>query len=269
MIKLATYAQRFVMNESMTLQIKGEDYTRHDTLWDLSTYLQRIAYSILDKLPEDQKAYFQKNRPAELLTIDGLDDMNDSKKGTLNLYYSGYTKNTLKLILKGVYMTLKKLNVQFGKFRTEQSRTFKYQVVRIPILNISSEYKGAPELNMSNRNAFHIFHNVLQYEAEDDGYYFSFTAKELRDRVESVLMYDPEWIKTHVIHKKDTDMPDAEHVPDNFENPHDWNPDSGSTKGPRLISGGLDEEDIKHRLYAIWDIAEWAIKHGKTELFAS
>ena len=270
MIKLSTYC-KLLINESMTLYIKDTDYTKHDTLWDLSVHLQRLAYNILEKLPEDQKLYFQKNRPNELLTIDGLDDM-DAKSGTLNLYYSGYTMKTLKDILKVVLSELKELNVSYGKLKMEQSKMFKYKVVRIPIINISHQYTGAPELNMSNRNAYHIFKNILQFESDDDnGSSFSFDAHDLKQRVEIILKHDPNWIEKHQIQKTDSDWPDAEKGdPQNFENPHDLITKDIADKlgNARTISMGLSSEEIKQRLIKILEIADWAIKHNKTHLYA-
>lgn len=269
MIKLKNIL--FGINESMSVHIKDADYTKYDTLWDLSSHLQRIAYAILEKLPPDQKQYFQRNRPAELLTIDGLDDM-DSKTGILNLYYSGYTQNTLETILKEVKDELKKLNIKHGEFKLEQSNMYKYKVIRIPILGIDNKYEGAPTLNMSNRNAFHIFKNVLQFEPDDDhGASFSVDANELKQRVESILKHDPIWVDTNQIDKKDSDWPSAERGdPQNFDNPHDVDlDDTDNARGARMIGMGLDSSQIKERLYELLKISEWAIKHGKTELYVS
>ena len=271
MIKLSTYAT-LLLAEGMSLYVKDADYTKFDTLWDLSLHLQRLAYGILDKLPSDQQAYFSKNRPSELLTIDGVDDM-DSKSGTLNLYYSGYTMNTLKAILKVVLEELKKLNIPHGRLKMEQSRAYQYKVIRIPILNITQEYKGAPELNMSNRNAYHVFKNILQYEPTDEsGSLFEFDAHDLKQRIEIILKHDPEWIQKHQINKTDSDWPEAEReTPQDFENPHDIiNQDiADQLGGARIINMGLNSEEIKNRLYKIWEIADWAIKHGKTKLYAT
>jgi hypothetical protein len=267
-IKLYAYC-KLLISEGMSLYIKNTNYTKYDTLWNLSVHLQRLAYDVLEKLPSDQKAYFSKNHPTELLTIDGLDDM-DSKSGTLNLYYSGYTMKTLKDILKVVLTELKKLNIPHGKLKMEQSKMYKYKVIRIPILNINQEYTGAPELHMSNRNAYHIFKNILQFEPNDEsGSSFSFNAHDLKQRVEAILKHDPDWIEKHQINKIDSSWPEAERdEPQNFENPHDdvINNIFGSD-GAKVISMGLNSDDIKNRLYKIWDIADWAINHNKTELY--
>jgi hypothetical protein len=270
MVKLSTYA-KLLMSESMTLYIKNEDYTRYDTMWELSVYLQRFAYQILETLPQDQKNYFQRNRPAEFLTIDGNTDMN-AKSGILNLYYSGYTKETLDKILKIVEHELNKLHIQYEQFKIEKSKMFKCDVIRIPILNIPHEYSGAPELNMSNRNAYHIFKNILQFDPDDEAASaFTFDAHELKQRIETILKHDPEWIKNNQINKNDSDWPEDERgEPQNFENPHDdiANKIFGGGSA-RIIQMGLSDEDIRQRLYKILEITNWAIEHGKNYMYAT
>ena len=257
------------LNESMTLYIKDTDYQRLDNLMDLSFHLQRIAYKVLESLPEDQINYYKKNRPMELLTVDGQSDIHDSV-GVLNLYYSGYTNLTLKKILKEIIKELKKLNIQFGKLKIEDSKTYKYKVVRIPITKNQNKYTGAPDVNLSNRNAFHIFKNILQFEPDDDtNSSFSFTAQELKDRIESILKHDPDWISKHKISKHDSSIPDAEQDTNvDFENPHD-DFIKNIFGGARVINMGLSEEDIKSRLYSILDVANWAIKHNKKDMYVA
>lgn len=269
MIKLKNIINKYnkVLNESMTLYVKGNDYQRFDNLMDLSFHLQRIAYKILESLPDDQIDYFRKNRPAELLAVDGQSSIDDSV-GTLNLYYSGYTNSTLKKMLREILAELKKLNIQHGKLKLENSKIYKYQVVRIPITKNENKYTGAPEVNFSNRNAYHIYKNILQFEPDEDGA-FSFTADELKQRVESILKYDPDWISKNKISKYDSSIPDAEQdTQTDFENPHD----EFSKKiagGARIIDMGLGESEIKHRLYSILDVANWAIKNNKKDLYVA
>jgi len=257
------------LNESMTLYVKDVDYQRFDSIMDLSFHLQRIAYKVLESLPEDQINYFRKNRPMELLTVDGQSDI-DSSTGVLNLYYSGYTNLTLKKILKEIVNELKKLKIQFGKLKMEDSGIYKHKVVRIPIIKNENKYTGAPEVNLSNRNAFHIYKNILQFEPDDDtNSSFTFTAEELKERVESVLKYDPEWISKNKISKHDSSIPDSEQDDkSNFENPHD-DIIKKISGGARVIDMGLDEESIRKRLYSILEVANWAIKHNKKQLYVA
>jgi hypothetical protein len=54
-------------------------------------------------------------------------------------------------------------------------------------------------------NAYHIFHNILQYEGKDE---FSMKADDLMERITTVLRYDPEWIEKNTTHPYDSVMPD-------------------------------------------------------------
>lgn len=252
----------------MTLYVDSADYKRYDNLIDLSGHLETLAYRELGKLPKDQQDYYSRNRPSDLLTIDGTSDIY-SPTGVLNLYYSGYTPTTLKKILKVVLDELKKLNIGTGKIKMEDSKAFAYKVIRLPIVKNDNKYNGAPEVNMSNRNAYHIFHNILQFEPDDEyNASFHFTATELKDAVESILKHDPDWIKSNQIHKTDSAWPDAEKGDDvNPENPHDDILKGLGGSGARIVNMGLNDEEIKSRLYRCLDLANWAIKHNKKELY--
>ena len=256
------------LHEGMNVYVKDTDTNRFDTLYSLAWHLQGLSYRIIDSLPADQQAYFQKNRPAELLTIDGTESM-DSPTGVLNLYVSGYTTQTLRKILYTVMRECKRLKIKVGKLKQEQSRMYNYQVIRIPILqNDQQSYKGPPEIHLSNRNAYHIFHEILQYDATDEyNAMFEFDAKDLKERIEAILKHDPEWIKNNIIYGYDSNMPKDEYDDVQHDNPHDKYIGSAFS-GAHIISAGLDEFDIIQRLMQILEIANWAIKHNKTKLYA-
>lgn len=253
----------YLLNEGMTIDVAGSnDHQNIRDIYALSARLEILCYKILESLPQDQQNYYSKNRPRELVTPDGNTDGNESK-GIINLYYSGYTRDTLKKMLRTIMQELKKLNVKHGKFKVEKSGMFKYQVVRIPILDIGHIYNGPPEIHFSNRNAIHILKNILQFEPDDSTESgFSFSAKELKERIEAILSGDPDWVKDNIIHPHDSSMPDKEqdlnkdHIPNN------------NTKGPRMISFGLDDSEIKERLHRLLELANWAIKHGKDDIVA-
>lgn len=247
-----------LLTESMTTYVKDVDYDRHDNLMDLSFKLQRRAYMVLEKLPEDQQEYFRRNRPPELLTIDGDSDM-DSNTGVLNLYFVGYTSKTLKEILKSVSSELKRLDIKTGRVKMEDSRSIRGKVIRIPIISNENKYHGPPVVNFSNRNAYHIFHEILQYDADDEyNSSFSFKADDLKSRIEAILQHDPDWIRDNQI--KSGDMSDS--------NPH--NAIIKQIAGnATIIDMGLDSDDIKQRLMALLNLANWAIKNGKSDLYVT
>jgi len=269
------------MNESMNVSVVGgaDKFGYYNTrrLMDLSFMLEKECYKILGDLPEDQIEYFRKNRPAELLVPDGNADI-DAPTGILNLYYSGYTKGTLNLFLEKIKKVLAEKKIKLGEVKVENSGAYKYQVIRLPIVENNSQFEGQPEVNMSNRNAYHIFKNVLGFEPEDStGSSFLMTVVELEAAVNNVLKNDPNWVKDNEIKPNVTDD----------SNPHDqlakdisaqlsgtgdeddetsaWSSDEYSTdspKGAKFYSGGLDSEQMHRRLEGIIEIIEWAKKHG-------
>jgi hypothetical protein len=256
-----------LIKESMTVSIADEDYSRYDNMLDLASHLETLAYRIISSLPPDQLSYFAKNRPAELLVVDGESDIY-SRTGTLNLYYSGYTSETLKKILRVVIKRLRELGVKWGKIKQEKSGKFVYQVIRIPIINNPVEPNNIPELNMSNRNAYHIFKHVLGYTADDEyDSSFSCKASELKTRIERVLNRLDGWIEDREIAKDDSHIPDDEKA-DKLDNPHDMKAPYGLT-GARIINMGLSADDIRNRLKKLLEIADWAIKHNKQNIFVA
>lgn len=246
------------LNESMTLYVKDADYKKLTTLLDISFDLMHILDKIWNKIPEDQQNYFRKNRVSEFVTPDGNDY--DKSKGIINLYTSGFTSKFLREYLKECLKRLKELNIQVGKLYKEQSKTYKSEVIRIPILKNIQTYSGPPEVNMSNRNAYHIFHNVLQFNPDDDdASSFHFTTDELKKVVEYVLRQDPDWVDSNQIGTNDY----------SHENPHDAIAKDIGDKlgGVTMISGGLHREQIRERLERILDVVRWAEKHGHKELY--
>lgn len=257
------------LKESMNVHIAGADYDKTETLGELSNKLIRPVWDYISKLPEDQVAYFQKNKMPELLTADG--DGYFESTGTLNLYLSGLTtvstRNVLKIILQG----LKKLKIPYGPLKKEQSGRLRSEVIRIPIPKnpLAGTYAGPPELNLSNVNAYQIFHHVLQYEGEHE---FSMDAEELLERIKT-LAHDQGWIDQNTIKSTDSNWPDAERDTQDVENPHldmiNKAFGGGGKEGPRIIGGGLDADRIKSRLAEIAKIAKWAIDHGHSKIYVA
>lgn len=255
---------RNLIFESMTLYFTGDGPStdRFDNLLDLSIKLETLLYRILGKLPQDQIDYFSKNRPADLLTPDGMDLY--SSTGILNLYYSGYTKHTLELFLKEIKDKCKELNISIGDIKIEQSKMFKYQVVRIPIIKNDNVHTGPDEINLSNINFYHILKNVLQFEPDDEyGSSFKFTVSELEERILSVLKHDPEWIRKNRINP---DTPKAEMGDDHEENPHDSILNHFKGSGAKIINSPLDEDRIIDILERILKYCDWCKKHNIKDL---
>jgi hypothetical protein len=269
-LRVAFFKKSTLLNESMNLYIKGADYTRLDSLGEISHRLQNAAFHFLSTLPQDQQDYWKKNHAFptyEIITPDG--PYYDESVGIMNFYISGLTRQALVGMLKVIFAKLKQMGINWGKIKTEQSGTYQSQVIRIPILKNphAGKYSGPPELNMSNVNAYQIFHNVLQYEGEHD---FSMKAKELMERIQA-LAQDQGWIDKNTIQPTDSAWPKAEYDPEDIENPHlDLVKQIGDKLGgARMIGGGLSGDKIRYRLGEIWEIAKWADDHGFEDLYVS
>lgn len=264
------FYQKKVINESMSLYIKGANYDRLEDMHEIGWKVAGPIWQFLEKLPKDQLDYFMKNRTAELLTPDGDDYFKPT--GILNLYTAGLTRQALIGTMKIIFDGLKKLRVTYGKVKTEQSGTWKSGVIRIPILSNPHHgtYKGPPDLQMAQNNAYNIFHNVLQYEGTHD---FHFKAREVIERIES-LAHDQGWVDKNIIKPSDSDWPEAERdteVEPDEENPHDdvIKQVGAGLGGARMIGGGQSADTIRYRLREVWVVAKWAIDHGFEDLYVA
>ncbi len=258
------------IEESMNVVVSGANYERTDRLDELVNYLQNTVVSpvLRTMTAPDQIEYFHKNSVGfwNILSADGSYYENpdaDLSLGTINLYPGGITSILLRRIVVGILRQLKKLGIKWGQLKREPSGAYKISdVIRFPIIsNGSKNYQGPPELNLTNVNAYQIFHNVLQFEGEHD---FTMDAKELMERIET-LAHDKGWIDKNIIKRTDSDWPQAERdTEEPVENPHLGVMDKIGNQmgGARMIGMGLDSEGIEQRLQAIWKIAKWAVDHG-------
>ena len=264
----AFFTPKHLLVETMDVYIKGANYERLDTLGPLSWKLAGPIWRYTEILPQDQLAYFQKNRAPIILTPDGNDYFKPT--GTLNFYTAGFTKQSIRFALKSIFTSLKQLGFAWGKTRREQSATYNSQVIRIPILTNPhiGKYRGPPPLNFSNVNAYQIFHNVLQYPGEHE---FHMKAKELMERIES-LTHDKSWIDKNKINPTDSNLGNKPFDNPDIENPHlDVVNQIGKELGnsTRIIGGGLSADDIRKRVGLIWDVAKWADDHGFEDIYVA
>ncbi len=252
----------------MNVMVKGVAYNRN--MGDLSdvcnTLLDKVLSPIRKDLPPDQQAYFQKNGVGfyETIVPDGSYFSGaGGGTGVINFYISGLMAGTKEQVLDNVLGYLTKLGIKYDSPKVEQSGVYKSQVIRIPIVQNSNKEERPPEINLSNVNAYQIFHNVLQYEGEHN---FSMPAKDLVQRIVTILKHDPDWIQKNVINRTDSDWPEAERDDQEIENPHlDIVKQLGSG-GARMIGMGLDADAISRRLLEILELAKWAVQKGYTEI---
>jgi hypothetical protein len=276
--------KREQLSESMYVYIKDAGMgDKLNTLDGLSNhFLKQVISPIVTSLPPDRKAYFDKNSIGyyDLISPDG-DYYQGPERGTgiINFYISGFMTDTIQLILKNIIHECQKLGISVGQITNpEQSGVNKSQVVRIPVVKNTATYAGPPEMNLSNRNAYHIFKNILQFEPDDEsGSSFHMKTQDLIDSIESITG-DKGWIKQHEVPTK-TNKPKppvepgdewkTEEEPES-DNPHDATLNQiGQELGATMYSMGLDDADIQRRLKGILHVAEWAKEHGYPEMYVA
>jgi len=257
-----------LIKESMDLYVKDANYDKLETLDEIAWKIESPIWKYLKSLPQDQLRYFEKNKVQSILTSDG--PYYDSPTGILNFYTVGLTRNAFIGVMKIIFDGLKKLGISYGKVKKENSGTYKSEVIRIPILKNphSGTYKGPPSLNLTNVNAYQIFHNLLQYEGEHE---FHMKAKELIERIQTLIAHDKGWIDKNTINRTDSRWPKAERDDQDIENPHiDVINKLGQNLGGATIIGmGLSSEDIKRKLSGILEVARWAVKNGYEDLYVA
>jgi hypothetical protein len=287
-----------MLTESMDVHIKGceNQFARKlNTLDGLANHLlNKSAFPFLQNLPPDQKAYYEKNRvpPYEMITPDG-DYWGGEQTGTgvINFYTAGLMTQTIRKILLELNRECKRLGVSLGKMKQEPSGVYKSQVIRIPVVkNDVKPLHRPPELNMANRNAFHIFKNVLQFEPDDEnGSSFSFSTQDVIERIQA-LKHDKGWVGQNQIQPTDSKYEPKEPVlpgdewkhqddePEKepeFDNPHDaimhqFGKQMGDAGGGvHMMSGGLDSDSINSRIDKILEIALWAKENGYPEMYVA
>ncbi len=267
-----------VIVESMNMVVSGANYKRTDRLDELVNYLQDTVVSPVLRGMTDpaQIDFFHKNSVGfyNLLSADGsYYEMQSGNPalGIINFYPAGIPADMARRVMMGMLKQLKKLGVQWGQLKREKSGAYKVSdVIRIPItVNNSKGYEGPEELNFTNVNAYQIFHNLLQFDGEHS---FEMDAKELMERIETVLKHDRSWIDKNVIKRTDSDWPEAERdTEEPIENPHlDIMGKIGNqlgAGGARVVGMGLDSEGIEFRLQLIWKVAKWAVDHGHNKIY--
>lgn len=239
-----------LLTESMTVVVGGADYDSRDlqNMLGLSFKLtNKIVYNVLNKLPEDKIKHFSSNRTLEFISVDGGDEFKPT--GTFNFYTSGLDDDTIKKVVDAIKYYAGELNLKLGTIRgPEKSNMFKSNVVRIPVLknlNVEKKEIDAPEVNLSNRNAYLIFGRLLGYSDFEEGY--SIAAIDLLKKVEDVLKKAEE---------------DEEYLY-RYAKPQNIDKEPGKAT---IVTGEITPEYLLMRLNEIKDICQYAIDNGHTQI---
>ena len=162
-------------------------------------------------------------------------------KGTINWYVPrGVPAGAEKEIVKDVAHYIQKSGfADVINVRKETSKSTHGPVYRIDIEVPEPSEESAPELQLSNRNAYEIFSNVLDI---GDHEYHEISARDLLLKIDAYI--DEIDIKAGTV------------------DPRDEKSESGS----RIIDPGLSVQNIQDRLNTIKRMAEWAIDNGYSTL---
>ena len=258
-----------LITESVTVTVSGahQEYPELHSIMDIGFELgKKVLWPILDKeMTEQELAIFRKEgMGAETLAPDG--DDYDKPTGILNFYISGIPEGFVSKILKGIQEHLETLGIEYGSPKgPEQSRSFKSQVIRIPIVkNLNATYEKVPELNMANRNYMLLFHTILGLVGDDD-WGFAMPVETLEKAIAKFVKgSDADQMKqlnpytiTPGKHEVEPLMPGDE-----------WKEQSVKDKITRALGvsnfydGGVTIEQLTHYIFTLNNIVQWAKTHG-------
>ena len=235
-----------VVYEGVSVFIPDMTDRRLNTILDLCFFLQdKVLVPIIDKqfTQEEKNTFREIGLAGETFAPDG--DSFDKETGTINFYISGIPNRLMKTFLEAIKYYLTDEGIQIGSFKgPEQSRTYKSQVIRIPVLKGVTQDRP-PDLSMTYGTAQVIFKDLLGFndarlDQEDPS--FTVPAKELLRQVEMV---------------EDNDYKIQQLVtPDKTE----------KGRGATIHQFGLKEDWIRNILRMLKEIAEWAIKNDYTNV---
>jgi len=235
-----------IMYEGVSVFVPDMTERRLNTILDLCFFLQdKVLVPIIQKqFTSEEKETFKKiGLAGETFAPDG--DSFDKETGIINFYISGIPSRLIQKFLEAVKYFLADEGIQLGPFSgPEQSRTYKSQVIRIPVLKGVTQDRP-PDLSITYGTARTIFKDLLGFndaKLDDEEPSFTVPAKELLRQVEMVEDNDYK-IKQLV-------------TPDKVE----------KGRGAEIHQFGLKEEWIKRILQTLKEIAEWAIQRDYTDV---
>jgi len=231
---LKTFLEWLELNESMSVYIKGYDYQNNiKDLDDLSWFLIRNVINPIEK-ERIKSGSEDEGWPVEYpISPDG--SYYESGNLVLNFYTTGWSKESIDKIVKGIKYYLDQLVIKYAPPKQpEKSGKYKGKVIRIPILSMRKTKGAPPQLNMANDNAVLIIKDLLGLSLD------GFSPRDLLIKIDNL---DDDLID---IHKRDPYM----------------------TRGKSTVYwGGLSKDDIWKRIEILKQIAKWSIENGYEELY--
>ena len=232
----------YFLNESVTLRVASAGEPAPEGVLDVIHAASRFIW---------YKSRWSKEAP------EWLGDMSDwspdtshhsynDPKGSINWYPpKDVPEKAQRQIIQDVATHIQEAGLaEVINVRKERSRSTDGTVYRIDIEVSEPEEESAPEMQMSNRNAYEILHNVLDVRHLDGGYE-EIDARDLLFRIEAIV--DEIDIRAGTIEPKD----------------------ERGEGGARIIDPGMDQGHIEKRLEYIKKIAKWALENGYSKLIAN
>ena len=231
----------YFLNESVTLTVADADSPPPEGVLDVIHAASRFIW---------YKSRWAKEAPEWLgdtshWSPDTSHHSYNDPKGSINWYPpKGVPDKAERQIIKDVASHIQEAGLaEVINVRKERSGSTDGTVYRIDIEVPEPDEQSAPEMQMSNRNAYEILHNVLDVRYLD-GDYEQIDARDLLFRIEAIV--DEIDIRAGTVEPKD----------------------ERGEGGARIIDPGMDQGDIEKRLGYIKKMAQWALDNGYSKLNA-
>lgn len=230
--------------EGMSIYVKDHDYgSQVVNIEDIASQLKRfVFYPIWNSIPPEEQAAVKKGGSGTHDTISPDGSFYTDGTQVLNVYTAGWSPQSIQKMIQGIKYYLDEMKVKYGQFKNEKSQMFKTDVIRIPILQFRKTQNPPPEMHLSNATARMIFQDILGINDDGDGSSYEISAADLLMKIGTAQ-------STAFLH---TQEPEVSQEPGHA----------------MMISGGMDEEGLKHRLNILEKIAQWAISNGYTTIYA-
>lgn len=217
--------------ETVNIRVKDyDDLQEINNLDDISNSINNgVIRPLFDKISPEIQAKISKRVPAyQLITPDG-DYYLNPKNSVLNFYSGDWPPDILQKAIHGIKYYLDNYKVKYGEFKTDQSKLFGGEVIRIPILGMSFNKNNLGELNIANEMSTIIFNDILNFPIEQK----EFDARDIIIKIDNLSDFQ---------------------INNNTQEPYMIQKGQAST-----YHGGVDEERIKRILNRLKEVANWAI----------
>ena len=259
--------EKYFLNESMNLQVVDHSYDNypddvlsviHGPVWNainksewwrnkkldaaLKAAEEADNEGEIEKVKELLARWYEQRRKwlnPHIIGPDGYDF--DKKQGIINFYpdmsYIGKQDDYIEQFLGLIRQSIERFDIPTHVTGPEQSGDRDSRVYRIHI-DIPDRVKDdPPEVQMSQRNAYEVFHNVLDVKTEEP-----VDARDLVFRIDAII--NDIDVRAGVVE-----------------------PQSGKTEGgAQFYDQGIDEDYIRNRVIQVRAVAQWALDNDYSKV---